>query len=406
MRALAAVLLFGLTAVGCQGAGNAASRPDIIIASDLPTSANADVLPLEEAIGFAIRQQLTIEGYRLAYWSLDNSLGAEQSQLRGRENVKRMIADPRVLGMVGPHTTSVGRVEIPEANSAHLAMVSPTTTNTCLTVPDPICKQMPASFRPSGSNNYFRITPRDPLQGRAMANYAATKLGLRRAAAFNEFGPEGDLYINEFAKEFAIHGGGVVYQQTFDDTPSNFSAFLIQARARGADAIYAVASRDQYACKAAAQMAGIMPDAILLGTDGISLDDRCIGDLGATPPGVWATSPYVDPTTSADLGVKKQVADYRKAYPKASDIGPYTFAAYDCARILIDAIGRAIKANGGKLPSRSQVLAAVAQTKGFVGVTGTYSFDANGDALSPMMSVYRVHDGHWEFVQVSKLGAS
>ncbi|TMF35950.1 MAG: hypothetical protein E6I30_04675 [Chloroflexi bacterium] len=257
MRALGAVLALALTAVGCQGAGNAATRPDIIIASDLPTSAYPDVLALEEAIGFAVGQQPTIEGYRLAYWSLDNSLGADQSQLRGRENVRRMIADPSVLGMVGPHTSNVGRVEMPEANSAHLAMVSPTTTYSCLTVPEVFCKQTPASLRPSGSNNYFRITPRDPLQGRAMANYAATKLGLRRAAAFNEFGPEGDLYINEFAKEFAIHGGGVVYQQTFDDTPSNFSAFLIQAKARGADAIYAVASRDQYACKAAAQMAGI-----------------------------------------------------------------------------------------------------------------------------------------------------
>ncbi len=405
MRALAVLLLVGMTAVGCQDPRNATSRADITIASDFPTSAYGLTLPLEQAIGFAVRHQPSIEGYKLAYWPLDNSLGAEQSQLRGRENVRRMIADPSVLGMVGPHTSSVGRVEMPEANSAHLAMVSPTTTNTCLTVPDPICKQTPASLRPSGSNNYFRITPRDPLQGRAMANYAATKLGLRRAAAFNEFGPEGDLYINEFAKEFAIHGGGVVYQQTFDDTPTNFSAFLIQARARGADAIYGVATVGQNACKAAAQMAGIMPDAILLGTDGISLDDQCIRDIGATPPGVWATSPYVDPTTSADLSVKKQVADYRKAYPKPSDVGPYVFAAYDSARILIDAIGRAIKANGGKLPSRSQILAAVAQTKDFVGVTGTYSFDANGDALSPMMSVYRVHDGRWEFVQVSKLGA-
>ncbi len=394
MRALGAVLLLALTAVGCQGAGNAATRPDIIIASDLPTSAYPDVLALEEAIGFAVGQQPTIEGYRLAYWSLDNSLGADQSQLRGRENVRRMIADPSVLGMVGPHTSNVGRVEMPEANSAHLAMVSPTTTYSCLTVPEAFCKQTPASLRPSGSNNYFRITPRDPLQGRAMANYAATKLGLRRAAAFNEFGPEGDLYINEFAKEFAIHGGGVVYQQTFDDTPSNFSAFLIQAKARGADAIYAVASRDQYACKAAAQMAGIIPGATLLGTDGISLDDRCIRDIGATPPGVWATSSYVDPTTSADLGVKKQVADYRKAYPKPSDVGPYTFAAYDCARILIEAIGIAIHDNGGHIPTRTQVITALASNR-FVGVTGTYTFDKNGDAETPMMSIYQVKDGRW-----------
>jgi branched-chain amino acid transport system substrate-binding protein len=72
---------------------------------------------------------------------------------------------------------------------------------------------------------------------------------------------------------------------------------------------------------------------------------------------------------------------------------------------LLDAIARAIKANGGRLPSRPEVVAAVAQTKDFAGVTGTYSLDENGDALSPMMSIYKVHDGRWEFVQVHKFVA-
>lgn len=407
MRALTVLLLFCLAAVACQGAASATSRPDIIIASDLPTSSfePAGILALEQAIGFAIRQQPTIEGYKLAYWSLDSALGAQHSQLRGRANVRRMIANPSVLGMVGPHSSFIAAVEMPEANSAHLAMVSPTTTGSCLTVAERPCSPTAASLRPSGSNNYFRITPRDPLQGKAMANYASTKLGLRRVAAFNEFGPEGSLYINEFAKEFALYGGTLVYQQAYEDTPDNFSAFLIQAKARGADAIYAVAQVDQNACKAAAQMNGLMPGAVFLATDGITLNDDCMADLGPSPPGVWATYGYVDPTTNADPVVVKQVAEYRKAYPKASDVGPFSFAAYDSARILIDAISRAIKANGGKLPSRTQVVAALAETNNFVGLTGTYSFDKNGDALSPMMSVYRVHDGHWEFVKVHKFGS-
>ena len=407
MRALTALLLFGLAAVACQGAENATSRPDIIIASDLPTSAynSADIVALEQAIGFAIRQQPTIEGYKLAYWSLDDALGAQHSQVRARANVRRMVANPSVLGIVGPHSSFIGAVEIPEANSAHLAMVSPTTTSSCLTVAERPCSPTAASLRPSGSNNYFRIAPRDPLQGKAMADFAAAKLGLRRVAAFNESGSEGSLYVKEFAKEFGVHGGVLVYEQTYDDTPDDFSAFLIQAKARGADAIYAVADVSQNTCKAAAQMNGVMPGAIFLAMDGITLDDDCITDLGSSPPDVWATYGYVDPTTKADPRVKKQVAEYRKAYPKTSDIGAYVFAAYDCSRLLIDAIRRAISANGGKLPSRAQVVSALAQTQNFVGVTGTYSFDENGDALSPMMSIYRVHDGRWEFVQVHKFAA-
>lgn len=407
MKAVASFLLAGLAVVACQGAGGESSRPDIVIASDLPTSAyGSTALLLEQAVDFAIRQQPSIEGFKLAYWPFDNALGAQPSQLRGRENVKRMIAEPSVLGMIGPYTSSVARVTMPVANLAHLAMVSPATTGSCLTVAERLCKPTLAELRPDGSNNYFRITPRDPLQGKAMANYASTKLGLRRVAAFNEFGAEGSLYISEFSKEFALFGGTLVYQQDFDDDPDDFSSFLIQAKARGAEAIYAVASQGQNACKVAAQMTGLMPGAVLLGVDGITVVDECLADLGATPPGVWATLPTVDAGTSTDPAVKKLVADFRKAYGNASTaslVDPYTFAAYDCARILIDAISRAIKANGGKLPSRVQVMAALAETNNFVGVTGTYSFDKNGDAVSPMMSVYKVHDKHWEFVQVYKL---
>jgi len=405
IRALTAFVLIALAAVECQGAGSATSRPDIIIASDLPLSAFGgpdEIVALEQAIGFAIRQHPTIEGYELDYWSLDNALGAQHSQLRGRANVRRMIANPSVLGMVVPHSSFIAAVQMAEANQAHLAMVSATTTSDCLTVAERPCSPTAASLRPTSTNNYFRITPRDPLQGKAMANYASTKLGLRRVAAFNEYGSEGSLYINEFAKEFAVHGGTLVYQQTYDDTPDDFSAFLIQAKARGADAIYAAAESSQNACLAAAQMSGLIPGPVFLATDGITLHPDCMADLGSSPPEVWATYGYVNPTTSGDPVVVKQVAAYRKAYPKASDVGPYSFAAYDSARILIDAISRAIKANGGKLPSRAQVVTAVAETNNFVGLTGTYSFDKNGDALSPMMSIYKVHDGRWEFVQVHK----
>jgi ABC-type branched-subunit amino acid transport system substrate-binding protein len=40
-------------------------------------------------------------------------------------------------------------------------------------------------------------------------------------------------------------------------------------------------------------------------------------------------------------------------------------------------------------------VAALAQTRDFVGVTGTYSFDQNGDAVTPMMSMYTIRDGGW-----------
>jgi len=78
--------------------------------------------------------------------------------------------------------------------------------------------------------------------------------------------------------------------------------------------------------------------------------------------------------------------------------GKKTAEAYDNAiRFLQDGDAAVIdlRHNGGGIPSRAQVVAAIAATKDFVGVTGTYSFDENGDAVTPMMSMYTIRDGRW-----------
>jgi branched-chain amino acid transport system substrate-binding protein len=64
--------------------------------------------------------------------------------------------------------------------------------------------------------------------------------------------------------------------------------------------------------------------------------------------------------------------------------------AYDAANALMAAIGRAIKANNGNVPTREQVRTQMAATKGFVGVIGTYDFDANGDTNLKVVSIYQV----------------
>jgi ABC-type branched-subunit amino acid transport system substrate-binding protein len=55
--------------------------------------------------------------------------------------------------------------------------------------------------------------------------------------------------------------------------------------------------------------------------------------------------------------------------------------------------------NGDKVPTREQVLSKVAATEDFKGLTGTFSFDANGDATKPAVSFDYVHGGRWTFWQ-------
>src|SRR2546428_10980795 len=59
--------------------------------------------------------------------------GGSASPDRGAANVRSFLADANVVAMIGPFDGAVARKEIPLANVAGLALVSPATSNPCLT---------------------------------------------------------------------------------------------------------------------------------------------------------------------------------------------------------------------------------------------------------------------------------
>jgi branched-chain amino acid transport system substrate-binding protein len=383
---------------GATPVGSASPAGDIIIASDLPISnISGDGTELDRAIRLAIAEHPAIGRFKLAYWPLNDAVAANASPEKGVQNVSQMIDDPRVLGMVGSYTSYVAVDEIPIANQGYLAMISPSNTDLCLTWSGPNCNSLRESLRPSGLNNYFRLPPPDPVQGTAMARYIAENRAVKRVAVINEWGSDGDDIIGPFAAELRRHGGSVVLQRDFGSGTVDFTSFLADAHAKGAQAIYAVGNAD--ICAARAQMTD---DAMFLGTDGISSQADCISQAVRRGESMLATKPDVDITYSSDSAAIKAVKAFHKAYPQ-SEITEYTFAAYDCAQILIAAIQRAVELNGGGIPNRRQVLDEVARIQ-FTGVTGTYSFDKYGDAVSPLMSIYQVVNGQWTYV--SKIDAS
>jgi branched-chain amino acid transport system substrate-binding protein len=137
-------------------------------------------------------------------------------------------------------------------------------------------------------------------------------------------------------------------------------------------------------CQARAQMQGLL-DVPFMGDDGMT-NQQCITDAGGNAVGMTNTVPLSDPFENT--GAAATIAAYKKAYPKPTDLASYTFPAYDCTMILIAAIGRAIEANGGNLPTRAQVVTAMAATKNYKGTTGVYSFNNYGDVTGPYMSLY------------------
>ena len=404
---------------GGGGGGGETNKGEIIIGSELPTS-GADAssgLPAQLGAQFAVTQKGSLKGFKLTFLPFDDAVNGAHDPQKGVQNVQQMISNTKVLGFVGPFNSSVAKAEIPVANQVPLAMISPSNTNECLTQSFDYCQKengfTPQSLRPSGKNNYFRVAAADTFQGPAMADFAIDNLKDASGAKVTKFAVWDDEetfgkgVADNFAKEAQKKGGSVVSRKSYDPkSKADFKDFLLDAKDKGAQAIYVGGTSATKGCIARAQMKGIFTtDIFYLGPDGIG-DKQCINDAGDQANGnVYASQGVADATQNPDA--KSIVDSYKKAHPSPNDLAAYTFASYDCAAILIDAIGRAIDANNGNMPSRQQVVDQVAKTKNFKALGGVVTFDKNGDPTAPALQIQQVKGGDFVFVkQIAASGAS
>ena len=382
------------------GASGGAAQGEIVIASDFPTS-GADAssgLPAQNGAKFAVDQTGTVKSFKLTFLPFDDAVNGVHDPQKGAQNFQQMVSNTKVLGVVGPFNSNVARATIPVANRAGLAMISPSNTNECLTQDFPYCDPKPSALRPSPTNTYFRIAAPDTVQGPAMADFALDTLKVTKIAVFSDNETFGKGVADNFAKRLTSKSGSVTNRQDFDMKSTNdFRPFINAAKAAGAQAVYAGATSATKGCIVRSQMKGIL-DVPFLGPDGIG-DSQCLKDAGDNGVNMYFTNAAADATQdTANAGV---IDNFKRAFPKKEDLGPYTFPAYDCAKILIDAIGRAIDANGGKMPTREQVTKAVQDTKSLKLTTGTYSFDKNGDPTAATMAFYKTSGTplDWAFVK-------
>ncbi len=414
LRFAAVLVTGGIFLVACGAASpspGAATKGEIAIATNLPVSGKdaSSGLPTQHGAEFAVKQADKVCGasshkndcFKLSIVLFDDTVGGVHNEQKGAQNVDQIVANDKILGQVGPFNSGVAQAEIPKANRAKLAMISPANTNECLTkdVPESKCNPKPSALRPTGVNNYFRVAGPDTIQGPFVADYAFDTLNLTKVGVFSDLEPFGKGVADNFQRQFTKRGGQVVVRQDFEKTTTDFKAFLTKAKNAGAQGIYAGATSATNGCIPRQQMkdVGFASSVPFLGPDGI-VDSQCVKDASAYAVNMYGSVATGNAEKNPDAS--STVAAYKQAYPNKDDLAAYTFPAYDCAKILIAAISRAIDDANGNKPTRDQVRAQVAKTKDFKGTTGTITFDETGDLASPTMSVYQTKGTpvDWAFI--------
>lgn len=302
----------------------------------------------------------------------------------GQANAQSFINDKEVLGVVGPLNSSVSQSMQKPFNDASLVQVSPANTGTELTQGD----DWKSGTKARPFKTYFRTATTDAIQGAFAATYLFETAKISNVYLIDDQKTYGAGLAASFKETFTKLGGKIAGTDHVNPEERDFNAVATKVKKSGAKAVYyggeypAAGPLSQQIKDAGANIPLMGGDGIY-SADFIKLNKKAEGDL-ATSVGA--------PTEKLD-SAKKFIADY-KAGGYKEDFEAYGGGTYDATWSIIQAVKIAHEKNDNKLPSREQVLEAMAEVK-FTGVTGDVSFDEFGDTTNTMMTAYQVESGAW-----------
>lgn len=285
---------------------------------------------------------------------------------------RKLLTQDRVVAILGDLTSSATMEAAPLAQAAGIPLLTPTATG------EDITKVGDYIFRSCFLNSF---------SGQVMARFALDRFKATHAVVLTDVKQDYSIGLAAVIKAYLQgHGGRDVMELSFSSGDTDFRAQLTRARAFRPDVIFVPAYYPE---------AGL----ILRQAKQLEIKARFVGGEGWDSPtllrvaGKSAEGAYYVNHFSAD-NPKPNVQTFVQAYHQRYGTAPDALAAlwYDGARLLADAINRAGSTDPKKIRD------ALAATKGFPGVTGSISMDANRNASKPGV-VLTIENGQVRMVE-------
>jgi branched-chain amino acid transport system substrate-binding protein len=313
------------------------------------------------AVKLAIRERNAsggVAGYMVELVALNDDNEPAVAAQRARE----MAVDPDVVGGIGHFSSPTTLAALEEYRRAGLALVTSAAAARAVT--------------DGGYPNVYRLCARNDRLGQEAARYAVSELGAKRLAILRG---QQDL-AEAFALTATSLGATVV-----SDVSADQVGWPVQVAAQDPDLVFFTGD--------AVEGADLIVQARQRGVDVPFMGG---GDWGS-PKLMQVGGAIVEGTlyvTSAPAleeigGADEFVAGYEALAGQPP--GPQAIMAYEAASVLLEAVARAIVAEGR--PSRAAVTAQLAETS-FEGLTGPIAFDARGDRLDSVIYIHRVEAGN------------
>lgn len=301
-----------------------------------------------------------INGKKIVPVQIDNkSDSAEATSV-----ATRLMTQEKVVAQLGPATSGDFMATIPVAMQNQVPIISASATaDKGVTVDDK-----------GNVNEYvFRLCFNDSFQGVTMANFAANNLSAKKAVIIKDTSSDyGKGLAENFRATFEGLGGQIVAEEGYVGKDKDFNAILTNVKGKDFDVIF-IPGYYQEAGLIIKQARDLGIDAPVLGADGF--DSPVLLELAGADAlnDVYYSNHYS--SLDEDPLVKEFIATYKEK--KGTEPNAFNALGYDLGKFIADAITRAGEADPVKVKD------ALASTKGFVGVTGTFDM---GEDHNPIKS--------------------
>ncbi|MBL8745182.1 MAG: ABC transporter substrate-binding protein [Phycisphaerae bacterium] len=290
-----------------------------------------------------------------------------ESQEAGKA-VTRLITDDKVVAVLGEVASSLSLAGGAVCQQFGVPMISPSSTNPRVTI---------------GRDMVSRVCFTDDQQAAALAVFTKENLKKTRVAIlFDQTQAYSKGLKDDFVKSFKKLGGEIVSEQAYSGGDQDFSAQLTTIRAAKPEVLLIPGYyTDGGNIAIQARKLGIGKDIPLLGGDG--WDSEQLGKIGgADIEGAYYSNHSApdQPGGNVSQFIEKFKAEYGGQVPDA-----LTGLGYDACMVLFDAMKRCHAATGGL--KGKDLAKAIAETKGYPGVTGTITIDKNRNAQKPIVMV-------------------
>ena len=387
-----------IAVTGCGKGGSGASTDKVIfIGGDFATSgADASAgIPTKDGALLAIEQEAKIGlpgGYALRALIEDDTVNGIHDAGQGVRNIQYLLQDPRVLAIVGPQNSSVARAEIPIANQAGIALVSPSSTSIGLT--DDASGAATLRRANPKFHAFFRTVLRDDLQGSAEAAFAIDDLHKRRAYVIDDNESYGRGIADVFARSFQRLGGVIVERAHLTTGQQDFIPLLTRVQGTNPDLVYYGGVVSTGGGLLRRQMVKLGIKTTFMGGDGIK-EEGFVMAAGPAADGAYCSDGA--PNLAVMPSAAQFLKDFATRFPE-QPVGTYSANAYVAAQVTAEAIRHLMEHNGGVPPRRDQVARAIASSVTPDTPLGSVAFDRNGDVTTPVVSIWTIRNGQYVFI--------